>query len=280
MQGKKNVRVQEISCGDIGAVATRISATPKQATPCATARPWGATRGHHLYSPCYSMCISPKVKGQEDKIGSGPHPSGREETAPSPSPTTARHIEWSSPAPATSIWTCCAQAEEQVRRGKWAFPARVPYREKIRKSAKATAATKQTGGHGQFADVKIHRFEPTGGAGGYGLCRGGVRRQRAQEPSPPLRACASAWSRASWPATPRVYLKATLFDGDFHPVDSPPKWRSRPPQAWPIRSWSTPRPVILEPIGSLKVTIPDANMGDIMSDISSKRRGFRDGHER
>ncbi|MCF0121119.1 MAG: elongation factor G, partial [Oscillospiraceae bacterium] len=71
---------------------------------------------------------------------------------------------------------------------------------------------------------------------------------------------------------PMVYLKATLYDGSYHPVDSSEMafktaaslaYKNGIPQA---------APVILEPIGYLTVTIPDSYMGDIMSDLS-KRRG-------
>ncbi len=71
---------------------------------------------------------------------------------------------------------------------------------------------------------------------------------------------------------PMVYLKATLYDGDFHPVDSS-EMAFKTAANLAYKELVNASPVILEPIGLLKVSIPDANMGDIMSDISSKRRG-------
>ncbi len=84
-----------------------------------------------------------------------------------------------------------------------------------------------------------------------------------------LRECVTRGVIAGYPM---VYLKATLFDGDFHPVDSS-EMAFKTAAGLAYKELVNASPVLLEPIGSLKVTIPDANMGDIMSDISSKRRG-------
>ncbi len=71
---------------------------------------------------------------------------------------------------------------------------------------------------------------------------------------------------------PMVYLKATLVDGSYHPVDSSEMAFKTAAQLAYKEGIPQAGPVILEPIGSLKVTIPDTYMGDIMSDLS-KRRG-------
>ena len=72
---------------------------------------------------------------------------------------------------------------------------------------------------------------------------------------------------------PLVNLKATLYDGSYHPVDSNEMAFKTAAQLAYKDGIPRAKPTILEPIGLLKVTIPDANLGDIMSDISSKRRG-------
>ena len=71
---------------------------------------------------------------------------------------------------------------------------------------------------------------------------------------------------------PMVYLKAVLYDGDFHPVDSS-EMAFKTAAGLAYKELVNASPVLLEPIGTLTVTIPDNNLGDIMSDISSKRRG-------
>ena len=72
---------------------------------------------------------------------------------------------------------------------------------------------------------------------------------------------------------PLVNLKATLYDGSYHPVDSNDMAFQTAARLAYQDGIPKAKPTILEPIGLLQVTIPDANLGDIMSDISSKRRG-------
>ena len=72
---------------------------------------------------------------------------------------------------------------------------------------------------------------------------------------------------------PVVNLKAVLYDGSYHPVDSNDMAFQTAARLAYQDGIPKAKPTILEPIGLLKVTIPDANLGDIMSDISSKRRG-------
>ena len=72
---------------------------------------------------------------------------------------------------------------------------------------------------------------------------------------------------------PVVGLKATLYDGSYHPVDSNDMAFQTAARIAYQEGLPKAKPTLLEPIGLMKVTIPDANLGDIMSDISSKRRG-------
>ena len=69
-----------------------------------------------------------------------------------------------------------------------------------------------------------------------------------------------------------VYLKAVLYDGGYHPVDSS-EMAFKTAAGLAYKELVNANPVIMEPIGLMRVTIPDANMGDILSDIQSKRRG-------
>ena len=105
MQGKKNIEVQEICCGDIGAVS-KLSDTKTADTLC-DGKAVEAAPGIEYARPCYSMCIAPKTKGRRTRWRRASPVSARR-TAASPSPTTPRPSRWSSPAPATSSSTCCA----------------------------------------------------------------------------------------------------------------------------------------------------------------------------
>ena len=271
MQGKKNVEVQEISCGDIGAVA-KLSDTKTGDTLC-DGKAVEAAKGITFTPPCYSMCISPKVKGQEDKIAQGLTRLAEEDRTFTITNNGETHQMVISGAGDIHLDVLCSKLKNKFGVEVELSPARVPYREKIRKSYEAHGRhKKQTGGHGQFADVKI-RFEPQEEQEDMVFAEevfgGSVPKNFFPAVEKGLSECVVKGVLAGYPM---VYLKATLFDGDFHPVDSS-EMAFKTAASLAYKELVNASPVILEPIGSLKVTIPDANMGDIMSDISSKRRG-------
>jgi len=151
-------------------------------------------------------------------------------------------------------------------------PARVAYREKIRKKVRVQGRhKKQSGGHGQFGDVWIE-FEPgdteelTFTENIFG---GSVPKNFHPAVEKGLRESVQRGVLGGYPV---VFLKATLVDGSYHPVDSSEMafktaaslaYKAGLPQAGPV---------LLEPIGALKVTVPDSYMGDIIGDLN-KRRG-------
>lgn len=271
MQGKKNTEVQELCCGDIGAVA-KLSDTKTGDTLC-DAKAVEAAPGIDFAIPCYSMCIAPKTKGQEDKVAQGLSRLAEEDR----SFTIVNNAETKqmviSGAGDIHLDVLCSKLKNKFGVEVTLTPARVPYREKIRKVYEAHGRhKKQTGGHGQFADVKI-RFEPQEDQEDMvfneEVFGGSVPKNYFPAVEKGLRECVTRGVIAGYPM---VYLKATLFDGDFHPVDSS-EMAFKTAAGLAYKELVNASPVLLEPIGSLKVTIPDANMGDIMSDISSKRRG-------
>jgi len=149
---------------------------------------------------------------------------------------------------------------------------RVPYRETIRKKVQVQGRhKKQTGGHGQFGDVWIE-FEPCDSEGlefGERVVGGSVPKGYFPAVEKGLQDCIAHGPLAGYPV---VGLRATLYDGSYHPVDSSEMafktaaslaYKAGMPQAGPV---------LLEPIGTLRATVPDANMGDIMGEVN-KRRG-------
>lgn len=270
MQGKKNVEVQEISCGDIGAVS-KLTDTKTGDTLC-DAKNVAALPGVEFDPPCYAMAIGPKVKGQEDKIAQGLTRLGEEDRTFTITTNSETHQMVISGAGDIHLDVLCSKLKNKFGVEVELSPARVPYREKIRKKYEAHGRhKKQTGGHGQFADVKI-RFEPQGEQEDLVFAEevfgGSVPRNYFPAVEKGLRDCVSKGVLAGYPM---VYLKATLYDGDFHPVDSS-EMAFKTAAALAYKELVNASPVILEPIGLLKVRIPDSNMGDIMSDLS-KRRG-------
>ena len=271
MQGKKNVEVQEIGCGDIGAVS-KLSDTKTGDTLC-DGKAVEAAPGIEYAVPCYSMAIAPKTKGQEDKVAQGLARLGEEDR----SFTVTNNAETKQMVIAGAgdihLDVLCSKLKNKFGVEVELSPAKVPYREKIRKPLKAHGRhKKQSGGHGQFGDVWIE-FEPQDEQEDMifaeNVFGGSVPKNFFPAVEKGLRECCTKGVLAGYPM---VFLKATLYDGSYHPVDSS-EMAFKTAASLAYKELVNASPVILEPIGLLKVTIPDANMGDIMSDISSKRRG-------
>ena len=271
MQGKKNTEVTEICCGDIGAVS-KLSDTKTGDTLCA-ANAVEALPGIVFDIPCYQMAISPKVKGQDDKVAQGLARLAEEDPAFTVTLNAETHQQVVAGAGDMHIDVLCSKLKSKFGVEVELSPARVAYREKIRKTLDTHGRhKKQTGGHGQFADVKI-RFEPQDEQEDMIFAEevfgGSVPKNFFPAVEKGLRECCTKGVLAGYPM---VYLKAVLYDGDFHPVDSS-EMAFKTAAGLAYKELVNANPVIMEPIGLLKVTVPDANLGDIMSDIPSKRRG-------
>lgn len=271
MQGKKNTEVTEIACGDIGAVS-KLSDTKTGDTLCA-ANAVEALPGITFDVPCYQMAIAPKVKGQDDKVAQGLARLAEEDPAFTVTLNAETHQQVVAGAGDMHIDVLCSKLKSKFGVEVELSPARVAYREKIRKVLDTHGRhKKQTGGHGQFADVKI-RFEPQDEQEDMIFAEevfgGSVPKNFFPAVEKGLRECCQKGVLAGYPM---VYLKAVLYDGDFHPVDSS-EMAFKTAAGLAYKELVNANPVIMEPIGLLKVTVPDANLGDIMSDIPSKRRG-------
>jgi len=151
---------------------------------------------------------------------------------------------------------------------------KVPYRETLRKKVRVQGKyKKQSGGHGQYGDVHIE-FEPLGDNEKIFLFEekifgGSVPRNYFPAVEKGIAECVVKGPLAGYPV---VGLKAVLVDGSYHPVDSSEMaFKMATLQAFK-QGFMEASPVLLEPIGSLKVVIPDKFTGDIMGDLN-KRRG-------
>ncbi len=271
MQGKKNTEVPVLTAGDLGAVA-KLSDTKTGDTLCA-ANAVEALPGIQFDVPCYQMAIAPKVKGQDDKVAQGLSRLGEEDPSFSVILNAETHQQVVSGAGDMHIDVLCAKLKSKFGVEVELNPARVAYREKIRKTLDTHGRhKKQSGGHGQFADVKI-RFEPQTEQEDMIFAEevfgGSVPKNFFPAVEKGLRDSCVKGVLAGYPM---VYLKAVLYDGGYHPVDSS-EMAFKTAAGLAYKELVNANPVIMEPIGLLRVTIPDANLGDIMSDIPSKRRG-------
>ena len=271
MCGKKNTEVKELGCGDIGAIG-KMDKVRTGDTLC-DPRKVVSLKGIPYAAPRYSMAISPKVKGQEEKVGTGLNRLNEED----PSFTVTNN-------PETKQLVISGAGDQQldvlVSKLKTRFgvdavlsPAKVAYRERIKKKVEAHGRhKKQTGGSGQFGDVWI-RFEPQEEQDDMIFAEevfgGSVPRNFYPAVEKGLREAVQKGPLAGYPM---VNLKAVLYDGSYHPVDS----NEVAFKTAAILAFKEAMPnagaTLLEPIGSLAVTVPDSYMGDVIGDLN-KRRG-------
>ena len=271
MCGKKTTEVKDACCGDIVAIGKMDWKTGD--TVC-DPKAEIELPAIEIAEPCYSMCISPKTKGQDDKIANGLARLNEEDISFTVVNNAETHQMVLSGAGDIQLDVLCAKLKSRFGVESELKPARVPYREKIKAKVEAHGRhKKQTGGSGQFGDVWI-RCEPQEESEEMIFAEevfgGSVPKNFFPAVEKGLRDAVQKGVLAGYPL---VNLKATLYDGSYHPVDSNEMAFKTAAQLAYKDGIPRAKPTILEPIGLLKVTIPDANLGDIMSDISSKRRG-------
>ena len=268
--GKKQEDVPYIPAGDIGAIP-KLANTLTSDTLCSPARKV-TLEGIDYPNATLSMAILPKNKGDEDKVAQGIFRLMEEDPSIKFVNNTETHQMVVSGLGEQHLDVLVARLKSKFGVDVTLEEPRVAYRETIRKKVQVQGRhKKQTGGHGQFGDVWIE-FEPCDSEGlefGERVVGGAVPKGFFPAVEKGLRECIAKGPLAGYPV---VGLKATLYDGSYHPVDSSEMsfkmaaalaYKAGMPQA---------SPVLLEPIGSLKATVPDANMGDIMGEVN-KRRG-------
>jgi elongation factor G len=151
---------------------------------------------------------------------------------------------------------------------------RIAYRETIRKKAKANGRHKrQSGGHGQFGDVWLE-IEPLPRDGEQTfvfedrIVGGVVPGQFIPGVEKGVR---ESLKRGFVSGHPMIYVKVALIDGKYHPVDSSAQAFEIAASLGMQEAVPLASPVILEPVMNVTITVPEANMGDVMSDINTKR---------
>ena len=271
MRGKKAVEVKELVCGDIGAIG-KMDKVKTGDTLC-DPRKVVSLKQIPYPAPCYSMAIAPKVRGQEEKVGTGLNRLNEED------PSFSTYMN-----PETKQLILSGTGDQQldvlVSKLKTRFgvdavlsPAKVAYRERIKKKVEAHGRhKKQTGGSGQFGDVWI-RFEPQDEQDDMIFAEevfgGSVPRNFYPAVEKGIQEAVQKGPLAGYPM---VGLKAVLYDGSYHPVDSNEMAFKMAAILAFKEAMPNAMPTLLEPIGSLAVTIPDSYMGDVIGDLN-KRRG-------
>ena len=271
MTGKKSVEVTEACCGDIVAIGKMDWKTGDTVTDSKEDIELPAIE---IPEPCYSMCIAPKTKGQDDKVAAGLAKLGEEDISFTLVNNAETHQMVISGAGDIQVGVLCSKLKNLYNVETELKPARVAYREKIKGKVEAHGRhKKQSGGSGQFGDVWI-RFEPQDEQDDMIFAEevfgGSVPKNFFPSVEKGLRNAVVKGVLAGYPL---VGLKATLYDGSYHPVDSNDMAFQTAARLAYQDGIPKAKPTILEPIGQLFVTIPDEYQGAIIGDINSKRRG-------
>ncbi len=269
--GKKATEVKELSCGDIGAIG-KMDKVKTGDTLC-DPRKVVMLKGIPYAEPCYSVAIAPKVRGQEEKVASGLLRLNEEDPSFRVVNNAETHQLVLSGAGDQQLDVIVSKLKSRFGVEAVLSPAKIPYRERIKTKVEAHGRhKKQTGGSGQFGDVWI-RFEPQDEQDDLIFAEevfgGSVPRNFYPAVEKGIQEAVLKGPLAGYPM---VGLKATLYDGSYHPVDS--NELSFKLAAILAFKEAMPKcnPTLLEPVGSLKVNIPDSYMGDVIGDLN-KRRG-------
>ncbi len=271
MRGKKAVEVKELSCGEIGTIA-KMEKVKTGDTLC-DARKVVSLKQIPFADPCYSVAIAPKTRGQDDKIAQGLYKLNEEDPTFTLVNNAETHQMVLSGAGDMQIDVLISKLKSRFNVESELSAVRVPYREKIRKTVeKQGRHKKQTGGSGQFGDVWI-RFEPNPEEEEMVFAEevfgGSVPRNFFPAVEKGLREACVHGPLAGYPV---VNLKAVLYDGSYHPVDSSEIAFKTAAQLAYKAALPEANPVLLEPVGEVKVVVPDSYMGDVLGDLN-KRRG-------
>ena len=270
LEGKKQHPIKQAVAGDIVAVA-KLKETVTGDTLCAANAPIVYEPAKQL-QPVISYAIEPKTKADEDKIHNALHRMIEEE------PTLQSHRD-SKTRELIVSGMGQVHLEVIVEKLKRKFGVdvvlktpKVPYLETIRGSAKVQGKyKKQSGGRGQYGDCWIE-MGPTERGEGYlfedKIVGGVIPRQYIPAVDKGIGEAAQEGFLAGYPV---VDFRVALVDGSFHTVDSSEMAFKVAGSMAFKKAMELCKPVLLEPIMNLKVTVPDENMGDVIGDLNSRR---------
>ncbi len=269
LRGKTQEHVPALAAGDIGAVA-KLAHTVTGDTLAAKEHPLTLPAVEYPRPP-YNLAVTPRGKGDVDKMGPSLHRIAEED------PTLDVHRD-----DATGEMVISGMGETHIEvaaeRMKRKFGVevdlhapRVPYRETVTMKVDSEYIhKKQTGGHGQYARVAI-KVEPNKGKG-YEFVDAVVGGSVPRNFIPAVeKGVHEALSEGALAHFPMVDIKVTLYDGKDHAVDSSEMaFKLAGSQALKQGALKA-NPVLLEPVVTMKIRVPEHNTGDVMSDLNGKR---------
>ncbi|MDO4463236.1 MAG: elongation factor G [Bacillota bacterium] len=272
LQGNKPIEVKELHAGDIGALAKLTAArTGNSLSTKATTIKYGKWE---MPIPYTYMRYRPKNKGDVDKLSQALQKISHEDL-------TMKYVNDSENRQMLlygmgdlHLEVIASKLLNEYKVEIELDKPKVAFRETIKKNSDVEYKyKKQSGGHGQYGHVKM-RFEPSGNLDeAYEFEQVVVGGAVPKNYFPAVeKGIQESVLKGPLAAYPVVGVKATLYDGSYHPVDSSEMaFKMATIQAFK-KGFMEAKPVLLEPIVSLKVTVPDSYTGDVMGDLN-KRRG-------
>ena len=272
LRGNKPEEVTELHAGDIGALA-KLSKVTTTDTLSTKANPVLYIRTQ-ISTPYTCMRYKAKNKGDEDKTSQTLQKLMQEDL-------TLKNVNDSENGQTLlygmgdlHLEVTASKLLEKYKVEIELTKPKVAFRETIRKKADVEYKyKKQSGGHGQYGHVKM-TFEPSGDLETPYVFEQTVVGGAVPKNYYPAveKGLAEAVLKGPMAAYPVVGVKAVLYDGSYHPVDSSEMaFKTAAIQAFK-KGFMEASPVLLEPISSLKVIVPDKYTGDVMGDLN-KRRG-------
>jgi elongation factor G len=270
LEGKKQQQVDKLTTGEIGAVA-KLKETEAGDTLCDEKAPIRYP-GLMVVPSAISFAVEPKSKGDEDKATQGLAKLADED------PTLKIERD---PQSKQIILSGVGQlhievAVEKLHR-KFGVEVelkdpKVPYKETIKKASKAQGRLKkQSGGRGQFGDTYIE-IEPLPRGSGFEfvdkIVGGAIPRQYIPAVEKGIREAMAGGVIAGYEM---VDVKATLYDGSFHSVDSSEMAFKIAASIGFKNAVAEAKPILLEPVMTMEIVVPDECMGDIIGDLNSRR---------
>ncbi|MGZ3631002.1 MAG: elongation factor G [Ktedonobacteraceae bacterium] len=272
-RGKMQENATEIAAGDIGAVA-KLANTHTGDTLTSSKDTTSSLEPINFPEPCYTVAVFPKSKADLDKMSNALSRMAEEDRT--------LHV---SRDPETAEVLLSGMGESHIQivvegiKRKYGVDLevrdpRISYRETIRKKARANGRHKrQSGGHGQFGDVWLEIEPlPMGGEETFvfdnKIVGGVVPGQFIPGVEKGVR---ESLKRGFISGNPLLYVKVALVDGKYHPVDSSAQSFEIAASLGMQEAVPMANPTILEPIMTVTITVPEGNMGDVMSDINTKR---------
>ena len=268
--GSKQTEVKEVSLGDICAIA-KLSTFKTGDTMCAQGNVVTLNRVD-IPTATYSMAIVPEKKGDEEKVANAINKMIEEDSSLKFESNTETHQTILSGLGEQHLDVTLSKAKDRYKVTALLIQPKVAYRETISRKVECQGRhKKQSGGHGQFGDVFIE-FEPCDSDElifAERVVGGSVPKNFFPAVEKGLKESMEHGVLAGYPM---IGVKATLFDGSYHPVDSSEMSFKMAASIAFKNGIPNAGPVLLEPIITLNAICNDDAMGDIMGDIT-KRRG-------